>query len=85
MISDTGYLGIWLFRDGESQRPLTALSSQGPFRDGGRYWDRTSDLFRVRDRCRGQHPPVEREQSVDAALMYPSFVAVVTQLLACIT
>ena len=30
---------------------------------GGRYWDRTSDLFRVRDKHRAQHSPTEHENS----------------------
>ena len=28
---------------------LSVCAGQAPFRDGGRYWDRTSDLFRVRE------------------------------------
>jgi len=31
------------------------------FRTGGRYWDRTSDLFRVRHKNRAQHSPAEHE------------------------
>jgi hypothetical protein len=31
------------------------------FRTGGRYWDRTSDLFRVRHKFRAQHSPAEHE------------------------
>ena len=34
----------------EKAKALTRVSvGQGPFRAGGRYWDRTSDLFRVRE------------------------------------
>src|ERR1035437_9439655 len=33
----------------------------------GRYWDRTSDLFRVRDKHRAQHSPVEHENSPSAS------------------
>ena len=37
------------------------LQGQGPFRAGGRYWDRTSDLFRVRQKYCAQHSPAEHE------------------------
>jgi hypothetical protein len=36
---------------------------RGPFSTSGRYWDRTSDLFRVRDKHRAQHSPTEHENS----------------------
>jgi len=37
---------------------------------GGRYWDRTSDLFRVRHNNRAQHSPAEHEMSLP---MSPDF------------
>jgi hypothetical protein len=64
VISDTGYYGMWLSRDGRiTAAPDRVITGKGPFRDGGRYWDQTSDLFRVRDEYGGQHSPTERENS----------------------
>ena len=51
-------------------RPLTHVSAaQGPLHAGGRYWDRTSDLFRVREaRYRCANRPCGQSQIQSANL-----------------
>jgi hypothetical protein len=50
---------------------LRFRSVRGRFRTSGRYWDRTSDLFRVRDKIRAQHSPAEHENSPLTAPDFP--------------
>ena len=56
--------------------PITAtpdrvVAGPGSFRARGRYWDRTSDLFRVRDKHRAQHSPLSTKTVRGRPLMSP--------------